>query len=127
VSRLHRISYHTHQIVVQRVEVGLIPELGGETEAEHLLAALAFWKYAEDSARYIFGDSLGDPVADRILAALKAAPEGMNRTQIRDLFGRNQKAERIDPALNLLSGEGLARGEARDLTGGRPEERWFAV
>jgi hypothetical protein len=29
----------------------------------HLLAALAFWEYAEDSAQRIFGDRLGDHVA----------------------------------------------------------------
>src|SRR5262249_33876043 len=31
---------------------------------EHLLAALAVWDFCEASARYVFGDSLGDPVAD---------------------------------------------------------------
>jgi hypothetical protein len=30
VSRLHRLPHHPHQVVVQRVEVGLVPELGGE-------------------------------------------------------------------------------------------------
>ena len=38
---------------------------------EHLLAALALWDYCEASARGIFGDSLGDPVADEILRALR--------------------------------------------------------
>ena len=49
-------------------------------EAELLLATFAIWEYSKDSARYIFGDALGDPVADRILAALKEAPRGMTRT-----------------------------------------------
>ena len=40
-------------------------------DAPHLLAALACWDYAEASARYIFGDTLGDPVADEILRALR--------------------------------------------------------
>ena len=35
----------------------------------HLKAALAMWQYYEDSARFIFGDSIGDPVADTILQA----------------------------------------------------------
>jgi hypothetical protein len=38
----------------------------------HLLAALAFWEYAEASARRIFGDRLGDHVAEVILDALRA-------------------------------------------------------
>ena len=37
----------------------------------HLKAALAMWQYYEDSARFIFGDSIGDPVADTILHALR--------------------------------------------------------
>ena len=31
---------------------------------EHLLAALAVWEYCEASCRHLFGDKLGDPVAD---------------------------------------------------------------
>src|SRR5262245_25600997 len=41
-------------------------------------------------------DSLGDHVADEILRALiNAGADGMTRTAIRDLFGRNQTADRI--------------------------------
>src|SRR5262249_30019364 len=31
---------------------------------DHLTAALALWAYVEDSVAHIFGDSLGDPLAD---------------------------------------------------------------
>src|SRR5262249_56231827 len=49
----------------------------------HLEAALALWKYCEDSARYIFGDAMGDPTADSILAALRGAAEsGLTRTTL---------------------------------------------
>ena len=54
----------------------------------HLRAALACWAYAERSARFIFGDTLGDPVADEILRALRQQPAGMTRNEIRDLFDR---------------------------------------
>lgn len=76
---------------------------------DHLDAALALWKYCEDSARYIFGENTGDPIADTIYAALATSPTGMSRTQIRDLFNRNQKASRIDVALRILIDTGLAR------------------
>lgn len=93
--------------------------------AEHLHAALAVWKYAEASALYIFGDALGDPVADDILRALRMAPGGLTRTDIfSGLFGRNQSSARIGRALALLAEGGLARCERED-TGGRPGERWF--
>jgi hypothetical protein len=52
-----------------------------EIEHGHLLAALALWDYAEQSARYVFGDATGDPVADQILEALRASRgEGMTKT-----------------------------------------------
>ena len=41
----------------------------------HLEAAIAVWEYCEASARYIFGDALGDPIADEILQAVRQAGE----------------------------------------------------
>jgi hypothetical protein len=62
---------------------------------EHLQAALAVWTYCEDSVRFVFGDVLGDPVADTILRALRTHPDGMTRTEIiADVFARHIKAEK---------------------------------
>ena len=49
--------------------------------AVHLRAGLALWEYAEASARFIFGDALGDPMADEILRALRNNLDGLTRTQ----------------------------------------------
>jgi hypothetical protein len=95
-------------------------------EREHLEAALAVWDYAEESARYIFGDATGDPVADAILQALRnAGDSGLTRTEIRDLFKRHQGADRINAALGELLRLGRVRRET-EQTGGRPTERWVA-
>jgi hypothetical protein len=95
-------------------------------EYEHLVAALALWEYAEESARYVFGDATGDPVADSILEALRAAGgEGLTRTDVRDLFGRHKSAERINQALGELLRLGRVR-KISEQTGGRPTEMWFA-
>ncbi len=91
----------------------------------HMLAALAAWDYCEASARFIFGDSLGYPEADRILTALRGNPYGLTRTEIRDLFGRNQNDSMIQAALTALEERGLA-GKVQEQTGGRPAERWLA-
>jgi len=93
---------------------------------QHLRAALALWKYCEASVRFVFRDSLGDPTAERILDALRATPTGVTRTEIRDLLARHADAKAVDAALNLLSEAGLARSE-KQLTEGRPVERWFAI
>ena len=101
-------------------------DASSDIRMEHLTAALALWEYSEESTRYIFGESLGDPVADRIWDQLREEGAGMNRTQIRDLFLKNQTSERIEQALALLVECG--RVECRMIRGkGRPAETWFAV
>ncbi len=92
----------------------------------HLLAAIAIWERAEASARYIFGSALGDRVADEILRALKGAgPAGLTRTEISALFRRNETADRIGVALDLLVRRGLAeRAHQQHHQGGRPAEVW---
>ena len=98
-----------------------------EIELDHLKAALALWQYCFDSARFIFGESLGDRVADDLRVALQeAGAAGLARAEmLRDVFGRNRSAREIAEALALLHRLGYARGE-RDCSGARrPVERWF--
>src|SRR5262249_38640814 len=61
--------------------------------AEHLAAALALWQYATQSVEHVFGDSLGDPLADDLLRLLRAAPNGLSRTDVSNYLGRNQSAQ----------------------------------
>jgi len=91
---------------------------------EHLRAALAVWDYVLASARFIFGDAIGDAVADRILQALDhAGEEGLSRTEIRDIFKRHTSADRIGHALALLTNLGRAVMQMKE-TEGRPIEFW---
>lgn len=73
-----------------------------QIDTVHLQAAMAVWGYCDQSANLIFGDSLGDPVADDILAALRRSAAGMTRTDINNLFGRNRTSEQIAGALATL-------------------------
>jgi hypothetical protein len=97
----------------------------------HLLAAIAVWERAEESARHIFGSALGDPIADDILRALRArGQDGMSRTAIWESLGRHGKAERIGVALELLYQRNLACRKIeppQGNQGGRPAEVWRAV
>jgi hypothetical protein len=95
-------------------------------QAQHLKAALAFWDYAQASARFIFGDSLGDPMADEILSALRVNPLGLTRTEISNLFVGHRKSGDISRALLVLAQSGLASYRP-EPTGGRPDERWFVL
>jgi hypothetical protein len=94
--------------------------------APHLLAALALWDYAERCVYHVWGDSLGDPLADDLLRLLRGCPGGLTRTEIQTYLGRHQPSERIGRALGLLLQHRLARCE-RQQTDGRPAERWFAT
>jgi len=97
-----------------------------EIRAMHLQAALAVWRYCEESAAYVFGDAVGDPVADAILAALRSNPDGLDRTALRDLFSRNKSGNEVGRALAALLQAGLA--VSRQIpTGGRPQELWLAT
>ena len=93
---------------------------------EHLRAALAVWRYAEQSAAFLFGSALGDPTADEILAALRKRADGMTRLEIRDLFNRHKSSAETQRALTSLAEKGLAKSEKED-SGGGPTERWFAL
>jgi hypothetical protein len=95
-------------------------------DVPHLDAAYALWQFCEASARYIFGDVLGDPVADDIRRMLQQAGHtGMTRTDINNAFGRNVKSAAIGQALTRLQRDGLACPTVH-RTAGRPVERWFA-
>ncbi len=77
-------------------------------QLSHLQAALALWEYCSHSAASLFGSSVADSVADRILEALQAADHGLTRKQIRDLFHGHLGSGSIDQALEKLRSLGVA-------------------
>ncbi len=94
----------------------------------HLEAAIAVLDYVATSAVVIFGDELGDPVADEIRRRLERSPAGLTRTEIRDVFGRNLSGARIGLALARLEAAGRAQpGRPVGDGGGRPAEVWRAT
>jgi hypothetical protein len=97
--------------------------------SDHMLAALEVWRYCEDSARFIFGDALGDATADEIIRELRQNPNGLTRNEIREHFNRNKTSAEIGRALGVLLEYGLARVERsrEDESQRKPTERWFAV
>jgi hypothetical protein len=95
-------------------------------QTEHLHAALALWDYAARCAARALGHATGDPLAEQIHQALQSSPNGLTRTQIRDLFARHQSRQRVDHALHALTAAGRAQ-PSKILTAGRPTERWTAT
>jgi len=64
-----------------------------EVSVGALQASLEVWRYVEETAEWVFGDSRSDPVSDRLLTALESAgEEGMTQTELRDIFGHDTNA-----------------------------------
>jgi hypothetical protein len=113
--------------VVRLATLYAVMDESHEIRSGHLLAALALWDYAEQSARYIFGDATGDRVADQVLEGLRSAGQaGMTRTEISNLFKRNKSADDLARVLDNLLKLDCVRWELDKDTGGRAAERWFA-
>jgi hypothetical protein len=93
----------------------------------HLQAALILWDYCSYSATSLFGNCVGDSVADRILEALRSADSGLTRKQIRDLFHGNISSSSIDQALEKLSSLGAATCRFTGAGRGRPAALWSAI
>jgi hypothetical protein len=117
----------------QNIRLALVYALldqAAQIDVVHLDAGLAVWRFCEASARHIFGDTLGDPTADTLLRALKSAgTNGLSRTDLHSLFGRNLSANKIDMALTLLLNTvKVRRANTKGAIGAkRPIEMWFAL
>jgi hypothetical protein len=107
-------------------------DLSAVIQVEHLLAALAVWKYAYASCKFIFGDSLGDPEADELLKAIRAASDGLSQKEIiHEVFNRNKTSKQIGRILSVLLEHGLIGKNFCRLkdgsVGGKPALRYFAL
>ncbi|WP_423414874.1 DUF3987 domain-containing protein [Hyphomicrobium sp. B1] len=90
-------------------------------EERHIEAGLSMWRYADDSARYLFGGSESDPIGSAIKQALSAG--AMAQNDIRDLFGRHVPAARLADSLKDLQDRGQVTFK-EEKTGGRPRRMW---
>ena len=96
-------------------------------EVPHLRAALALWRYCDESARLIFDPDKGEggSLEARIRFAVREHP-GIMRTKLRDKISHKIKATELERALAWLAG----RGEIERITStenGRTCERLYPV
>jgi len=113
----------------QTIRLALIYALldsAAQIDRNHLDAALAVWSFCEASAQYVFGDMLGDPIADFILRLLRlSGAVAMTRTEISNAFGRNMAVSKIDAALGKFQAANKIYAQLR-RTAGRSAQVWFA-
>lgn len=110
----------TARAEAQTIRLALVCALldkSAEIRLEHLSAALELWRYCSDSAAFIFGASLGNPLADAILEVLRTHPEGMTRTEVNNHFQRNKTKAALDAAIAVAQRNGSLRIEKRETAG----------
>lgn len=94
---------------------------------EHLVAALALWRYVEDSAEWLFGIRVDSAVLDSLMTYIAAGGRhGRSRNEIREEhYQKNKTAAEITSILKELIKDGRARQETVQTTG-RPATRFYA-
>lgn len=109
----------------QALRLSMIYALADESatiEADHLLAAADLWRYCRESAGNLFGGRSGDPHLDQLRDRLQAAGvDGLTRTAIQNIYGRNLASDRLADLYETLVAEGFAEWiEVRRDGPGRP-------
>jgi hypothetical protein len=96
-------------------------------ETRHQESALALWEYAERTSKYVFGDSVGDKVAEKILELLREAGEiGLLTSELRAKIGAKKHLR--EGLLLLIENEQVTGSKTPPrAAGGRTGQRWFAV
>jgi hypothetical protein len=124
---LGEVLSRCHPHVLRLAAIYALADKQDTIDVPHLEAAKALWDASVRCARFIFGSSVGDPLADKILCELKRiAPDGLTKSEISRLFQHNQSSQRIVQAIALLLAESLVREVKETQTGGRPAHRYFA-
>jgi len=121
---LARITQRASPYVIRLSMIYALLDQSRLIEKHHLEAALAAWNYSENSARFIFGEKLDNPTAQRILDLMRESTSGISRTDIRDLFQNHKSKKEIDTALQYLKENRLAEVK-KEKTGGKPKELWI--
>ena len=78
-------------------------------------------------APWIFAGALEDPLADRIVGALRCNEGEMSQSELHSFFCRHVPGTRLFNALADLQNRGLVRAKQLPSTGGRRKTVWEAA
>lgn len=137
------LSRHKAQVIRLSLIYAILDKSPGVIELPHLEAAFAVWDYCEASVEWIFrhDQRTGNPIADKILSALRETDQetdpdaergedgdgGLTKTEISvDVLHQKYKASLVDEALYDLERAGLVRKSKYKKKGaGRPKTKYY--
>jgi hypothetical protein len=97
-----------------------------EVKVQHLRAAVELWRFAADSARFIFGKPKRENMDDKIFQMLQQSNLGLTRTEISRRFHHHLDSDQITATLERLQASGTAKFR-KVATGGRVAKRWSVI
>jgi hypothetical protein len=104
-------------------EIYALADGSATIEPDHLDAAWAFWSYCRASAEHLFGDGLGDQMAEKVRAILrKASGKVLKRSEVYNALGRHVSGQALDRAATVLT-----RAEIMTVTRQEGPGRWAEV
>jgi hypothetical protein len=118
---LGAVTGRTEAQVIRLAMLYAITDVSDVIEREHLEAAIAFATYARASARWVFGESTGDPTADEVLGLLRRTPEHRAGWQVvREELGIRRASDMTEAVAILEDGRLVRTVKERRVGGGRP-------
>lgn len=94
---------------------------------DHLEPADAVWRYSRASVDHLFGETVGNADADKLLAAIRdAGPNGLTADRQHQALGRHANADRLAQVRNDLERRGLVHTFTTP-SGGRPRTVTVAI
>ncbi len=127
-SLLGMVTSRSTPIVLRLAVIYAVLDKATSIGMEHLNAALAVWEFSLQSASYLFGSSVGNPVADKIYKFLLLHSAGVTRKEIStQALSGNVTKDHLDAAFQLLIDRKLIRKLDPPKKPGRPAEVWQAT
>jgi hypothetical protein len=124
---LGAVTSRAEALIMRIAMIMAVTDRSERIRVQHLRAAVAIWDFCEESAAFIFGDNLGNPVAERVRKLLQDAGDGgLFLSAIYEGLCGHVDKEELRSALRQLNGQGLARFETVK-TSGRPGQIWYAT
>jgi hypothetical protein len=94
---------------------------------DHLIAGVAVWHYAAESARLYFADGARRTDIERLCEYVQMAQGGRTATEIYNFFRRNKTSLELQAMVGQLVDRGDVAEDVDRHTGGRPVTRFMWV